>query len=231
MPMSASREPTAAATEPPEGGAARRDRRRFVRAIALGGAGVTAGAALAPVLGGAGATAAFGQTATTIGPPTIPPGDVTLVNYLQGLELALQQLYTSMASTGKLSGQDLGNAREFAAHHGDHASAFAALAGTESDPTANTKLLAQYNPQIAAAANDTALVQIALGLENAFASTHQQMMGTVVNWQSAGTVASVEPIEAQHAVVWSQTLGLPLETYVPAFQSATGALDPTKFAG
>jgi len=37
-------------------------------------------------------------------------------------------------------------------------------------------------------------------------------------------------IEAQHAVVWGQTLDLPTADWMPAFQSSAGAFDPTTYA-
>jgi hypothetical protein len=64
------------------------------------------------------------------------------------------------------------------------------------------------------------------------AATHQWMMETVTNWQTASVEASLEPVEAQHAVVWSGLLSPPLSLSqsVPAFQSSTGHYDPATYA-
>ena len=62
------------------------------------------------------------------------------------------------------------------------------------------------------------------------AATHQHLMATVENWQTATTEAELEPVEAQHAVVWGQTLDLPTSQWMPAFQSTTGFYDPATYA-
>ncbi len=205
------------------------DRRRFVRQVALGGVAVAAGAALAPVVGAASASA---QTSTTLNvAPTVPAADVTLLNYATGLELAASQLYTDIAGAGKLTGDPLASAREFMSHHADHATAFSTLAANQAVSVANAKLLAQFGPQISAAPDAPSLYQIAFNLESSMASTHQQLMGLVLNWQSAGTVASVEPVEAQHAVVWGQLLELPTDAWMPSFESVSGSFDPGQVRG
>ncbi len=57
------------------------------------------------------------------------------------------------------------------------------------------------------------------------AATHQELMATLVNFQGAAVVATVEPIETQHAVVWGQLADLPVDQWMPAFQNTTGAFD------
>jgi len=203
------------------------DRRSFVRNLALGGAAVAAGAVAATTaMAPAGA-----QTSTTVaGPPTIPAGDVTLVNFMLSLELAASQLYADMISSGKLTSAALGNARTFESHHSDHASALATLNADAAVYVTNAKLLSEVSGQISAAANQNALMQIAFTLESNLAATHQWMMGTVQNWQSATTEASLEPVEAQHCVVWGEALGLDTSQWMPAFQSSTGHYDPATYA-
>ena len=203
------------------------DRRRFVRNVALGGAAVAAAAVAVPAL----AEPAVAQTSTTVtGPPTIPAGDVTLVNYAISLELACKQLYGQMIATGKLTGADLNNARTYQNHHNDHASALGTLNADAAVYTVNAKLLSQVGGQIASAPTDAALAQIAFTMESAMASTHQWLMGKVENWQTATTEASLEPVEAQHAVVWGQGLALPTDQWMPAFESTTGFYDPATYA-
>ncbi len=205
------------------------DRRRFVRNLAVGGAALAAGAAATGVL----AAPAMAQTSTTVaGAPTIPAGDVTLVNFVLGLEMACAQLYANMVSTGKLTGAALGNARLYQSHHNDHAIALATLNADAAVNTANAKLLSQVGAQITAATSQNALVQIALDMENSMAATHQWMMETASNWQTASVEASLEPVEAQHCVVWSGELTPPLSLpqSVPPFQSSTGHYDPATYA-
>ena len=212
-----------------EGGATDQvpDRRRFVRNLALGGAAVAAGAEAVPAL----AQSATAQTSTTVaGPPTIPAGDVTLVNFALGLELAASQLYADMIATGKLTSSALGNARSYESHHNDHAAALTTLNADAAVFTPNAKLLSQVGGQIAAAADQAALMQVAFNLESAMAATHQYLMGTVQSWQTATTEAELEPVEAQHAVVWGELLDLPTGQWMPSFQSTTGFYDPATYA-
>jgi hypothetical protein len=211
-------------TSPPGGGVeATPDRRRFVRQVALGGVAVATGAGLVGALTEASASA---QTTTTADvAPTIPAGDVRLINFALGLDLAASQLYTEIAGTGKLSGNALQTARLYVSHHNDHATTFGTLAANQATTTANAKLLSQFGAQITAAADANALYQIAFNLETSLAATDQMLMGTVENWQSAGTVATVEPIETQHAVVWGQLLGLPTSQWMPSFQNTQGSFD------
>jgi hypothetical protein len=203
------------------------DRRSFVRNLALGGAAVAAGAVAATTaMAPAGA-----QTSTTVaGPPTIPPGDITLVNFMLSLELAASQLYAQMIATGKLSSASLGNARTFESHHNDHATALATLNADATVYDTNAKLMSQVGGQISAAADQDALMQIAFTLESNLAATHQWMMGTVQNWQTATTEASLEPVEAQHCVVWGEALDLDTSQWMPSFQSSTGHYDPATYA-
>ena len=197
------------------------DRRRFVRSLALGGAAVAAGVVAGPLVMESVASA---QTTTTSSiPPTIPAADVRLVNYAIGLELAASQLYTDMASTGRLSGDPLNYARTWVGHHTDHATALQTVAADQATLTANAKLLGQLGPQIAAAKTAEAIYQIAFAMESSMAATHQQLMATLADWQGAATVATLEPIEAQHAVVWGQILDLPTDQWMPSFQSVSGA--------
>ncbi len=204
------------------------DRRRFVRSLALGGAAVAAGAAAVPLMA---AAPAMAQTTTTLDlPPTIPAGDVRLVNFDLSLELAASQLYTLMAQSGRVSGTPLGQIQLYVSHHADHATALGTLAADQATTKPNAQLLASVTPQITAATNANTIYQIAFALESSMAATHQQLMGTVANWQSATTIATLEPVEAQHAVVWGQLLNLPIAQWMPAFQSISGAFDLATYA-
>jgi hypothetical protein len=199
------------------------DRRRFFRSLAVGGAAVAAGAVAGPLLAESEASA---QTTTTASiPPTIPGADLRLVNFAIGLELAASQIYVDISNTGRLSGDPLNYARSWVSHHSDHATALTTVAADKATTTANAKLLARVGPLVNAATTAEQLYRIAFDMESSMAATHQQLMGTLANWQGAATVATLEPIEAQHAVVWGQLLDLPTAQWMPAFQSASGAYD------
>ncbi|HVN51873.1 MAG TPA: ferritin-like domain-containing protein [Acidimicrobiales bacterium] len=204
------------------------DRRRFFRSLAVGGAAVAAGAVAGPLVAD---TAASAQTTTTASiPPTIPAGDVRLVNFAIGLELAASQIYVDMSNTGKMSGVPLNYARSWVSHHSDHATALATVAADQATTTANATLLARLGALVNAATTAEQLYRIAFDMESSMAATHQQLMATLANWQGAATVATLEPIEAQHAVVWGQLLDLPTGQWMPAFQSVSGAYDLATYA-
>jgi hypothetical protein len=73
-------------------------------------------------------------------------------------------------------------------------------------------------------------MQVAFNIETGAASTYQLAMGELTNWQSATAVATIQPIEAQHAVVWGQALGKPVDQWMPAFETDANALSPTTYA-
>jgi hypothetical protein len=211
------------------------NRRNFVRNLTLGGAAVALGTALVPAAGLI--PTALAQTATA-SPPDLSNADRELLLFARGLELAAIAAYAAMGASGKLTGQPLESTRVFSRHHGQHADALTALlpkaSSSDTTPTtalvANPKILVVFSPRIDKAADANALIQIAFDLETAVASTYQLAMGTLDNWEAATAVAGIEPIEAQHAVVWGQTLNLPTDQWMPAFQTTAAALNPTQYA-
>jgi hypothetical protein len=212
------------------------NRRSFMRNLTLGGAAVAFGAALVPAAGLV--PAAMAQSATTTAASDIPDADLMLVRFARGLELAVKAAYGGMIATGKLQGAPLESARTFARHHGQHADALTALLPKQTSndtapttaPAANDKILVLFTPRITAAPDENALMQIAFDIETGAASTYQLLMGTLESWETAAAVATIEPIEAQHAVVWGQTLNLPTDQWMPAFQTTAAALNPSQYA-
>ncbi len=203
------------------------NRRNFVRNLGLGGAAVAFGTMLVPV---AGLMPRAMAQATKDG-ADIPGADLQLVLFAQGLELAARGAYEAMIATGKMQGQPQESARLFARHHGDHATALAALTPKAQIVAApNAKLLDLFSNRINKATTLTALMQIAFDLETGTAATYQLAMGALSNWQSATAVSTIEPIEAQHAVVWGQALELPIDQWMPAFQTEAKAFSPTTYA-
>lgn len=205
-------------------------RRNFVRNLGLGGAVIAFGTMLVPVAG------LLDQAAAQIPKPTatgadVPAADMALLIFAQGLELAAQSAYSAMVATGKLHDQELQSARTFSGHHNQHAALLASLTPKDRVPTvANPKILALFETTIAAAPDSNALIQVAFNIESGAASTYQLAMGLLTNWQGAAAVATIEPIDAQHAAVWGQTLKLPTDQWMPAFQTTAASLSPTTYA-
>ncbi len=157
----------------------------------------------------------------------IPDADLTLVRFAQGLELALQAAYGGIVATGKLTGAPLQSARTFARHHGEHADALTTLLPKE-------RRAAPRRPRAGGQRQDPGAVhpEDRRGGRRQRRSCRSPSTSRPArrrptswpwarssNWQTAAVVATIEPIEAQHAVVWGQTLDLPIDQWMPAFQT------------
>src|SRR5205807_8388295 len=121
-------------------------------------------------------------------------------------------------------------ATTFAGQHQQHGDAFKA-AGTNPNVMANKGVLASVTPQLTAAKTETDVVALAYGLENAAAATYIFALGVLNNEKAYNAVASVMPVEAQHAIALGFVLGKPLDdkTFMPSFEKTDGFLDPAKF--
>ena len=76
------------------------------------------------------------------------------------------------------------------------------------------------------------MLGVAFDLENAAAATYGLALGALVGTNAAALVASIQPIEARHAVVLGDVLGKPLNVQVPEFQPSDtkgGAIDPASY--
>jgi hypothetical protein len=193
-------------------------RRRFLRNAGLGGAALTLGSTLVPV--GRLLPAAWAQETLD---------DADLAGFAQSVELAAVDAYTAAIETGLLDGSVVDVAEIFRRHHDEHAAAFAGVAGDAATDEANQAVLDVFAPQIADAADQDALLQIAQDLENGAASTYFYSLGILQDRDAALAVATILPIESQHAVVLGQALGQDLDQYVPTFQGQDGALSPTDY--
>jgi hypothetical protein len=72
-------------------------------------------------------------------------------------------------------------------------------------------------------------VRLAVEMETAMAATFTLALATITATDPAGVLASVQPIEARQAAVYGQALGLPLETYSPAFETTQAAITPSLY--
>jgi hypothetical protein len=196
-------------------------RRRLLKKAGIGGV-LTIGAVTIPLVSLM--TAAYAQTASS--------SDLGIAAFAESVELAAVAAYTAAAQTGKITGAVLTIAETFAMHHKAHAAAFGSFAGDASKAVANPGLVAAIGPQIKAAASETALLQIAYGLENAAASTYLFAIGALESPAALKLTASILPVESQHATVLGHALGEPLGdtgTFIPAFLNTSAALSPTKY--
>lgn len=193
-------------------------RRRFLRNAGLGGVVLAFGSSLVPA--GRLLPMAWAQDQLS---------DEDLAAFAQSLELAAVAAYGATIDTGKLDRAVADVAQTFQGHHQDHADQFGALAGDAATDEANQGVLDVFGPKIADAEDQDALLQIAQDLENGAASTYFFSLGVLADLRAAEAVATVLPIESQHAVVLGQALGQDLDQYVPDFQGQDNAVSPTDY--
>src|SRR4051794_12956580 len=185
----------------------------------LGGAVIAIGSMLVPV----------GRLVGVAGAQT---GDAGIAAFAESVELAAVAAYMAAAQSGKVTTPAvLQAATTFAGHHQEHGAAFGAAAGSASTKKANQKLLDMVAPQIQAAADQNAVLEIAYGLENAAAATYLFALGALTSKAALKLTASILPVESQHAVVLGTVLGKPPTdtTFLPSFQTQDGAVTPDKF--
>ena len=197
----------------------------------IGGSFAIGGAAAAVLGPPAGVAAAADAPTTTAAPKPPQAADLPLLAFAQSLELAVAQVYVAAAATGKLAVEVVAVATTFERHHREHAQAIAGLAGKAATGLANPKLVKEYGDKVAAAKSQADILTIAFQLETAAASTYAYALSVIVGTNPAATIASIQPIEARHAVVLGQVLGRPLIDLAPSFESNAlrDAIDPTKY--
>lgn len=149
--------------------------------------------------------------------------------FAESVELAAVEAYAAAGASGKLAGPLVEVGRMFAAHHAEHAAAFASTAGAKATGRANVKLVDTLSGQIAAAQDEKGVLGVAYDMENAAVGTYMFAMGTLESPAALALVASILPVESQHAVVLGTAMAKPLADSIPAFETEEKALDPTKF--
>jgi ferritin-like protein len=195
-------------------------RRKFLAGLGAGGAALVIGSAVMPV--GRLVPRAWSQTA---------PSDGDIATFAASVEYAAVAAYQAAAKSGKVTNKAiLDAATAFAGQHQQHGDAFKA-AGTNKNVMANKGVLDMVTPQLTAAKTENDVVALAYGLENAAAATYIFALGVLTTEGAYNAVASVMPVEAQHAVALGLVLGKPLDEkgFLPSFETKDGALDPAKF--
>ena len=183
------------------------------------------------VLAIGGAVLTFRQLLTPSVANAAAAGDIAaLAAFAQSVELAAVEAYKAAAASGKVKTKGvLDAATLFAGHHTEHAAAFGGAAKTAATNKPNPKLLTAVGGQLAAAADENAVLKIAYDLENAAAATYLFALGATTDKGAIGLMASILPVEAQHAVVLASVLALPATTSIPGFETETAAVTPTAF--
>ncbi len=198
--------------------ASRDGRRDFMKKAGVGGAVVTAGAVLAPV--SSFMPAAWADAA---------PSDADLAKFAASLELAAVGAYQAALKTGKLSPASVAVGTLFASHHQDHANALNSILGSAAVKAGNKTVLAAFGPKIASAPTEAAILDIAYTIEEAAASTYLYALGYIMDLTSAGALATILPVESQHATVLATVLKKPASDYLIDFLTLDNALSPAKY--
>lgn len=194
--------------------------------VAVGAVGVSMGAM---------ATAAWAQDGGQMGttpapacdgdPVEMAASDESLVVFAESVERAAVAAYGLALDRKVLGPAASESSRTFQGHHGEHAEALRCLlGGPVQDP--NAALVEALVPQIEGAGNERDLLRILLDIESGAAATYFAVLGDLSNATVAGAASTILPVEAQHEVVWSQYLNIPLARAVPALQTANGAFAP-----
>jgi rubrerythrin len=212
----------AALREDERGAVRNAERRRFL----IGGGAMAAGALLLAAPGGRAAAATLDEDRTSAG--AVPAGafrasgtsaskDVAALKLDASLENLAVFAYSSAlkaAPKGKFGRSVPAAVAEFAQHamkqHADHAQAFnAALrnagssAYTKPDPALTPAVLKLFK----AANSVPKLAMLALTLENTAAATYIKQMKTLRSTEALNAVATIAPVERQHAAILSFVLG------------------------
>ena len=204
------------------------DRRRF-----LAGAGLSA-AVLAASLGLPGralAQATGGDEATAE-----EPEEADFLAFAESVELAVADAQAAIA--GRLGGPVASTLNTFAAHHRAHAAELAQRAGAAAKGAANPGMAAILADQIEEALTNTELLEVARELENTMAATHLGLTRLVESAPALRLVATILPVESEHAVVIGLAAGLSGTDLFPdggeadpenSFETQRKALDLTVF--
>lgn len=205
-------------------------RRRFLTRAVAGGAVVAVGGVVLPVAGLVPAALAQEEDSA------VPEADAELATYAAGVERAAVAAYGLAAEKKLITEPLLQISLLFSQHHKDHAGAFEALLGLDAPVPPNPALVAALGPQIEAAADEAALLTVLFAIEQGAAATYQLAMGVLESPEAAAAVATIEPVEAQHAVVFGSALELPIDdptspdNWMPPFQTDAQALSPDEYA-
>ena len=199
-------------------------RRSFLTKAATGGGLLTVGSMVAPI-------SRFVPAATAQEAEPAPVSDdVELAMFVAGLELAAVEVYRAAAATGKLTNAGNQIATMFGGHHQDHADALNEIIGEDAAVTEpNAALVDEFGPMIRAAADEAAILEIAYALEEAAASTYLNAIGELEDVRNAGALATILPVESQHATVIATALGKPASEYLIDFLTTDAAVDPADY--
>jgi hypothetical protein len=170
-------------------------RRRFLIGAGVGGAALAMGASLGPSRWLPGAAA---QSIT----------DEDLAAFAQSVELAAVAAYGMAAAALSAATKPVGTL--FQMHHQQHADAFGAVAKAKAVKAPNQKLVNALTPALQAVKDEKSALELAFVLENQAAETYAFGLTVASGAPAIGGMATILPIESEHAAVLGAALGKPL---------------------
>ncbi len=155
------------------------------------------------------------------------------MEFAVGLELAAESAYIAAVATKLFDSEQNELARTFGRHHHEHAVALATLAGRDADTVGfpNPKILDAVRPQLESAGSADAALLVLFDVEQGAAATYLQALGNLTSSDASGPAGSILPIESQHATAIGSMLELPIDQWMPPFQTTSGAFDPARYSG
>src|SRR6266508_2185689 len=90
----------------------------------------------------------------------------------------------------------------------------------------NAKLVGRFRTLIRNAPDESAALEVALGLENQAASTYLFVLGSLEAPEALQLAASILPVESEHAVALAELLGKDPREKFPTFETQDQALKP-----
>ncbi len=163
----------------------------------------------------------------------LPAGDLAIVEFAVGLELAAEAAYGVAVGTKLFDSAQDELARTFERHHHEHAVALATLAGRDAETvgSTNAKIVDALSPRLQGAGTADGLLQVLFDVEQGAAATYLEALGNLTSRDASGPAGTILPIESQHATTIGSMLDLPIEQWMPAFQTTAGAFDPNRYSG
>ncbi|MFV0309629.1 MAG: hypothetical protein ACK5OX_18015 [Desertimonas sp.] len=145
------------------------------------------------------------EAPATTAPPTRPTdGDVTLLAFAQGAELAARDLYA--AAIEAETSDDTGVLATARVNHQAAADALSAEIGAAAPQTADQAIVDQYLGAFSSG-DITQVASAGYELENALVATHSELTGMFHNLDAASNIAAITIAEAQMAAVLADLAG------------------------
>ena len=145
------------------------------------------------------------EAPTTSAPPKQPTAnDIGTLQFVYGLELAMNTLYLKAAS--KVDKDTKPVIEMFGAHHLAYAQSIAGLLGRNAPTEMNKSFFAAFS---SAAANGSGkeIAATLLTLENTMMKTHNGVLSVLAGTDGAKLVASIIAVQARHAAVLAGLAG------------------------